>query len=186
MIYHFQLITLSFIVYLFVSCGILEHKQKTDETQYVKAKLNDIDWISEVRGVYREQGDTLLVMISAEKTHPNRWPYWEDLYLSILVQNGRTSYILENPSGDEVFFTSRGFYSEMDDDVIIASYQLKPSIMHTASITIADVGKNRKIAEGSFNVTFMVLNDYRDRPDRLQEDTLRFTNGTFRVVLEAY
>jgi hypothetical protein len=183
---HSNFIRLLLFATILASCGLLDsHKDKV-EVQYATGKLNDVDWTAEVRGVYREQGDSLLVLISADKSHPDQWPYWEDLFLSILVLNGHTSYELQNPSGDDVFYTSRGFYSEMDDDVIIASYQLEPSLMHTASITLANLDKNRKIAEGSFNATFNVLNDYRDRPDRLQEDTLRFRNGRYRVVLEAY
>ncbi len=186
MMYPIPMALLSLFFSLLVSCGILGSEDKREEDTYFDAVMNDSVWTANIRGIYRIEGDTLLAMIGMDKREKSVWPYEENLVLNVLYKPGTEEYALTGYIGMEYYYHSQSSYHESDGDVHIASYYPIHSNPGVATLTLTNAGKNRKIAEGTFEVTYVVREVDRNSPFRRKPDTLSVTNGRFRVVLEAY
>lgn len=173
------------------SCGLMgsgeEEKANADST-YFRVTLNGeetwdasgtagfsrimgLDWL-QVRGGVDDEGDEL---------------YWEGLGLSV-AYDGEGEYSLARVLRDSTQkLTSGASYAEWNGDVPIAEYYSMDDTVDN-QLTITNYDSARGIIEGTFRTTVVV--DSADRESepgersRRRPDTLRFTDGEFRVEVK--
>ena len=171
------------------SCGLSENKETQTDSNYFRAAPNGEEtWSNNPDAVFSEQArcDSWLV-IFADSTYQSR-PYRERLGFSISF-HGTDEYPLAETEYevDKVGVRIAGAsFSENDGDVLISNYHATDnSLVNQMMITSYD--STTGIMEGAFRTTVVVDSSERvfepGEPPRRQPDTLRFTDGEFRVKM---
>jgi len=177
------------------SCDLLNEKREVNEQEsdstYFRATLNDQEeWSADPRGVFVDNGGKFdhMLSISGDTIHQNSFPYTENLIIFVNY-HGKGRY---NISGKKFIVNGSPLitgssYAELDGDVLISEYH--PIDDTTANqMTVTTYDSTTGTVGGTFRTTVVV--DSADResepgePPRRRPDTLRFTNGKFRVKVE--
>ena len=188
---HSLLLTVLAGTLLLGNCSLLgsdgNGKLQADST-YFRATLNGESWSGSPDGSLVDIGGFDWVGIEGDTTHRNRFPYRENLLLQAEYK-GIGKYPLTRTVRNLEFrsMTTGSSYYEVDGDVIISRYQPIDDTS-TNQLTITSYDTTTGIMEGTFRTTVVV--DSADResepgePPRRRPDTLRFTDGEFRVKVE--
>lgn len=169
-----------------IGCGMLGDEPAEPEVDtYFTAQLNGEPW----RGYQKfwlsynmsrlEKGHYF--SIGAAWLDSTRYPYYQtfDLYMPSYDINiglySVSNYTYNITKG----VREGGRFYEMDGDAIIAGYEATADTSNYVRVTSYD--STTGIAEGTFAVIFVAGEDYRGRPRSRFPDTLRFTEGRFRV-----
>ena len=169
------------------SCGLSGNKETQTDSNYFRAAPNGEEtWSGNPDAVFSEQARfNSWLVISADSTYQSR-PYRERLGFSISF-HGTDEYPLAETEYevDEVGVRIAGAsFSENDGDVLISNYHATDnSLVNRMMITSYD--STTGIMEGAFRTTVVVDSSERafepGEPPRRQPDTLRSTDGEFRV-----
>lgn len=172
------------------SCGLVDGDgggtTKSDST-FFRAMLNGKEtWSGEEIRAFFSDGvkSNRWLTISADTIHKQNYPYTESLvFVAIFKEENTYSLVETQHDWDE---TGSSYY-ESDGDVSIASYH-PDGDTSTNRLKITRYDSTTGIMEGTFRTTVVV--DSADRapepgqPPRRRPDTLRFTDGEFRVQVE--
>ncbi len=173
------------------SCGFAEHGDN-EETQvdstYFRATLNgEENWRGEGRAILARSGDFRWLTVVGDTLHEQNYPHNESLQLSVAYRGPREYSLVRMMRSREPRLISGTSYFESDGDVTIASYHSTDDTSAN-QLTIASYDSTTGLMEGTFRTTVVV--DSADRvsepgePPRRRPDTLRFTDGEFRVTVE--
>ena len=174
-------------VLLLGSCGLTgsgeEEKAKADST-YFRAMFNGKEmWAGEeIRATFSEgKRFSRWLTIIADTVHKQHYPYTERLVI-VAIFEGVGAYSLTEIERE--WDETGSAYYENDGDVLIASYH--PTENTSANrLTITHYDSTAGVLEGTFRTTVVVDSAERasepGAPSRRRPDTLRFTDGEFRV-----
>ena len=170
------------------SCGLLSSDGSSNtETQanstYLRATLNGEEaWSGEnERAFFVENGDNRWLTIAADTVSEQQYPYTESLtFVAIFRGTGTYSLVEVEHEWDE---TGTSYY-EIDGDALISSYHATDDTSSN-QLTITSYDSTASIMTGTFRTTVVVDSAQRvsepGEPPRHRPDTLRFTDGTFRL-----
>lgn len=178
--------------FLLGSCGLVgsggEKRSKKDSI-YFHTVLNSGDtWTSEPKAGFAEvAGFARWLTISGDTVNSKNY-YTESLSL-VVPFRGEGKYPLieiEHQAWGGTRSSGASFY-ESDGDALVASYS--PTSDSTLNwIIIKDYDSTTGVLEGTFRTTLVVDSSERvsepGEPPRRRPDTLRFTDGEFRVKVE--
>ena len=170
-------------VLLLGSCGLTgngeEEKSNADST-YFRSTLNGKEaWgATDIRAVFSDNAGSRSLTLAGDTSHEEYAPYTEQLGFGVRFRGTDTYSLLRN--GGEVA------YFESDGDALIASYHPSESTDPSAhQLTITSYDSTTGVLEGTFRTTVVVDSAERvsepGEPPRRRPDTLRFTDGEFRV-----
>lgn len=183
---HSLLLTALIGTLLFGSCGLVgsdDSNSKANDT-YFRATLNGGKmWVGdEMRATFSEgENSNRWLTIIADTVHKQHYPYTERLVFVAIFEGIGTYPLTEREH--ELDETGSAYY-ENDGDVLIASYH--PTEGDSANrLTITNYDSTTGVLEGTFRTTVVVDSAERvsepGEPPRRRPDTLRFTDGEFRV-----
>lgn len=176
------------------SCGIVESeegaKESTSDSTYFRATLNgEEEWSGEPDAAFSQQGRIeRWLSISADSVDEKNFPRTENLGFAVPFQNvGNYSLSpTEYDISEGWTRTSGANFYESDGDALLASYNATNDTSAN-QLTITEYDSTAMVMKGTFRTTVVV--DSADREDepgepaRRRPDTLRFTDGEFRVEL---
>lgn len=178
-------------VVLLGSCGVLDPGKETEEdaadSTYFRATLNGHEeWSGKSDAAFSQQGNIeRWLSISADSVDKSDYPQTENLVLSVPFRN-KGEYSL-TPTEYEIWGgtqTLGAHFYELDGDALLASYSAT-SDTSANQLTITEYDSTAMMLEGTFHATVVVdssdRHDEPGEPPRRRPDTLRFTNGEFRV-----
>jgi len=155
---------------------------------YFTAEINGELWEGDYPDggfVYIEE-DTLLQVFS-DRIDSLRFPYMDEMTFSYFYtesMDGSQQSVIRTPTIHKR--ASGGFYSEADGDAVIAYYLPIEDSLNAFTVQIEQDEKGAYVATGTFEMK-VVVESYYDTPHnnqyRQQPDTLRITNGAYKVKL---
>lgn len=180
-----QLFSVSIIVAM-VGCGLLGETEgqpvEPEPETYFRALVNGEAWEGDEQqaGLMR----TDYITLSSALHHENIFPYFEEIAVWVPWHEVGEYDISRqrHDSGPHEGQYAGAVYGEVDGDVNISWYRPTEGGEHRMAVTGYD--PETGLMEGTFEVTFVIEEGQRDSPFRRQPDTLRFTDGEFRVVVE--
>ncbi len=192
-----------------IGCGLFgadgnEKEGPPAEETYFTATVNGQPWEAGGGSAnFTCIGDAGLVFrIGSGKRTRKLWPYHESLALSVAYEGPGTYSLVEPDDDDELRFVLGSSYTAWDGDVPLTGYsptddssanQLKitsydpegGSTKESRRASSSAVIETAGIVEGTFRTTVVVVPEdvvpEPGEPPRRQPDTLRFTEGRFRV-----
>lgn len=177
------------------SCGFLDSEEDVKSVErdstYFRATLNGGEkWSADPRGVFVDNGGEFdpMLSISGDTVHQNKFPYTEELIIFVNSKGERNYDITRTKheiDGNPLITGSD--YCESDGDVILTHY-LPTGDSSANQLTITSYDTTSGMMEGTFRTTVVVTEEDVEpepgEPPRRRPDTLRFTNGTFRVEVD--
>jgi hypothetical protein len=177
---------------LLAGCGLLaDESNATDDPEqpgpdtYVRATLNGAPWSAKSIAEVTESWGYRWISLIGDTLHKSHYPYTETISF-IIIYDGIKSYSLAQSEvqlqgGTQLTGAS---YYEQDGDALIASYHTVGDSLKN-HLTVTSYDSTSGIATGTFRTTLVVdSSDAVSEPgemERRRADTLRFTNGEFRV-----
>ena len=175
-------------LFFVISCNIFspDDGEPDEDLNHFTATVNGIPFwgapqadVTDISG----NGDTLLTFSGL---HPDSLapPYLQSLIFSVPTDNSSTSFDPVRRVNEAFGFRIGGFMVEVDGDVIIAQYLAVSSPTNQLTIRRMNPGTEDEYIEGEFDVTYALDPVYEsDPPDpnRRLPDSLRVTNGSFRI-----
>jgi len=166
------------------SCGLTGDDDFKANDTYFRATLNGGEmWVGdEIRATFSGgKKSNQWLTITADTVHKQHYPYTERLVVVAIFEGVRTYPLTEiEHEWDE---TGSAYY-ENDGDVLIASYHPTEDALANR-LTITSYDSTTGALEGTFRTTVVVDSAERvsepGEPARRRPDTLRFTDGEFRV-----
>lgn len=169
-----------------IGCGMLGDEPAEPEVDtYFTAQLNGESWRGYQKFWLSSNTSRLkkgkYFSIGTARLDSTTYPYYQDMRLFVkpLITDHRAFPIKGYDYNPAKGFVRGGYFLEMDGDAIIARYEATADTSNYVRVTGYD--STTGIAEGTFAVTFAAGEDYRGRPRSRYPDTLRFTEGRFRV-----
>lgn len=173
---------------LLIGCGLFSSADREAQIpeQYVTATLNGAPWTAQTAYLEAEDaplsswvpGEYLSLMVLNQDVQ--RYPYYESLMMGAPSPEPGLQVAVEPvPS-----IARGGWFVEADGDAFIATYHPTPDSSNVIEITRHD--PDAQVVEGRFQLTLAVSPDYRDVAERQRPDTLRFTDGRFRLWYEVH
>ena len=176
--------TLLVVAILGVSCGCSFISNDADssapETAFT-ATLNGESWsaVAQPGSINRAN---VLTIVGRNFSSDSYWR--ESLAISVLFRGTGLYSLARQERGDDLY---GGSYFEADADVLLATYIPQPDSA-TNYVRVTSYDPNTGIMEGRFRTTVVVSPEDRldepGEPPRRRADTLRFTDGSFRVVVD--
>jgi len=177
------------LILLISGCDMFNTDKKEPEPevkQYFRAEVNGESWSGVPRAVLSNLGDLPWFSLYAIGYDSTKWPYSEDIGFSIHFNSEESEYnVIREP--EENGRTSGAYFVESDGDATIARYEPIPDSINTLIIHLEKMGNEKELVTGTFSMKVAIdprydneyTNGYRQQPD-----TVRITNGEFRVLLE--
>lgn len=165
-----------------IGCSLLGGEKKTMTEVFFTAQLNGQPWEA-VPDAYLEclstPGSAEVSMLQLVGVQSHQQGYWFDRLRLPVPFPGARSFSLtrdeKQPRGT--------IFSEGESDALVAVYYpTNDSSANRMEITRYDAESG--LMEGTFRTTLVVEEVNVDDPMRRQPDTLRFTEGRFRVTVE--
>jgi hypothetical protein len=169
---------------LFGSCGLVGDGDSKAKDTYFRAALNGKKWSGNPDAVFSEQGRfNKWLALFADSLYESG--YRERLSIHTPFRGVREYNLSEkNYTVGGNLLTGGGFFSENDYDVTISSYSATDD-SSVNRLTITKYDSTTGVLEGTFRTTVVVDSAERvsepGEPPRRRPDTLRFTDGEFRV-----
>ena len=163
-------------------CGLLDNElPPQDPETFFTATLNGEPWsaIAQLSGINIEN------RLGIGGTRFSQTSYWNEKMSFSLPFRGAGTYSLVWGQREGDLYG--GLYTESDGDANLATYYPQPDSA-TNYVRITSYDPDTGIMEGRFRTTVVVSPEDRldepGEPPRRRADTLRFTDGSFRVVIE--
>ena len=179
-----------FITTIFTfGCGVTDTpiEPEPESENIVQAMINGELW--ETNDSYASfniiEGDTLIYMGSTLNDSTNFY-YHERIVFAYYYSGNDTSYstVRKNAKHEQ---REGVLYGEFDVDVIRASYNPISDSLDQLTLSVTKDSLGRRFIEGEFEMTVVVDPAYDrdiDQDRRRRPDTVRITNGYYRVELE--
>jgi len=173
------------------SCGLAgsdDGGEPQVDSTYFRATLNGEEvWSGEGRAIMAKSGGFDWLTIVGDTLHEQHYPYTESLQLPVAYRGPRNYSLMRVIRNREAQLTSGTSYFEVDGDVLISSYHSTDDTSAN-QLTITSYDSTAGVMTGTFRTTVVVDSAQRvsepGEPPRRRPDTLRFTDGEFRVEVE--
>ena len=171
------------------SCGLIGNEETQADSNYFRATLNgDEVWTAggttKTNRLFDANGFEWLTLRVAHFPGPaTRYAYRETLEFRVTFR-GTGMYSLVEGTPEGAYEETGSVYREGEGDVIFTRYH--PTEDSSANqLTITSYDSTTGIMTGTFHTTLVITEDDEEsepgEPPRRQPDTLRFTDGEFRV-----
>lgn len=177
------------LILLLSGCNLFDSGKKETEPefeQYFNAEINGSIYKGTPNAFLSNLGGLPWLNLFAMQYDSTKWPYAERIGFSIHFNSEKSKYGVIRKQ-EENGRSSGGYFTERDGDAIIARYEPIPDSVDTLTIQIGKDEEGRRFVTGTFAMTVVVDPGYDDEHNnryRQQPDTVRITNGEFRVLLE--
>lgn len=177
------------LIISFISCGITKSELETpDIEQYFKAEINGNAWVATTPprgGLVMREGDSTIT-IGGEREWSENSFFHDLIVFSVIYDESKNNYPVERRQVKE--FNAVGMlFIEEDYDVFITSYSPISDSTNFLSLNLSNEN-DYTIAEGEFSAVFVIEESYINNPysqeNRQYPDTIKVTNGQYRVLIE--
>jgi hypothetical protein len=185
-----RLLLITLTCTLLWGCGIVENDGDSDESAadstFFRATLNGEEgWSGDSDAAFSKQGKLDWLTVFADSMYEGQY-YRERLSLSLPFEGRGVYPMVENEYriNNDYTRTSGVFFSTNDGDVALTRYR-PVSDSSVNQLSIANYDSTTDVMTGTFRTTVVIVEEDQEpetgEPPRRRPDTLRFTDGEFRV-----
>lgn len=176
------------LIMLASGCKLFNSEKKETEPeveQYFHAEINGQPWSGEPRAAFTFTETDTILQVFATRFDSVKYPYNNHISFTLDYDPENTVYEVVRKYENSWIFG--GAYYENDGDARIAVYEPIPTDSSYFTVKIKKIENGSELVTGAFAMTVVVDPDYDtayNNQYRQQPDTVRITNGEFRVLLE--